>query len=321
MTSTIAYSQSSMQSALDNVLECERALQQTASYARQYCSLDGAFGLLMQPLQPIHNAARDAVMKNLQTLGETLQQTARSVQDGMTDMRGCEDDLVRRIKALEDEVAALKAGSGGTGGGAPVGGGGGGVSGGGGGGMSGGGGGGVSGGGGGGAPVPAPVAQPEVPKPEVKPDPVPKPELEDDHGKDRDHDDHGKHHHGEHCQCGCGDHRDPKDTETQPGCPRGCADCAAGKTHLPEWIREHLVRDGVPESEIEELARRWGEREPLVAEHESSIGYEPISESDGSQVRPQHPDPRAGSVFSIDAVLGRVYGDRMSPADVKEMAR
>ncbi|GAA1327502.1 hypothetical protein ACFSWE_15365 [Leucobacter albus] len=158
MSSKINYDSPVMENAAAGVAECAKAAREIGRYAQQHCSLDGAFGVLLQPLQPIHNAARDAVMDNLTALSEALYATGMSVLAARDDMAEVEEAAKEVCKALEAEMdGPVNTG----GGGGDFGGGG-------------GGGGGDFGGGG-----PAPVAEPPVSEPPVTPPVAVEPEIED----------------------------------------------------------------------------------------------------------------------------------------------
>ena len=165
MTGKQTHDPSTLNTASQNVMECVRGAQQIAQYAGAHCSLEGAFGFLLQPLQPIHNRARDAVMDNLYGLGDALVSVSQGILETLASVSALEDE----IRCHCDELAGGIGDGGGFGGGA-------------GGGVGGGSGGGGPSGGGGGMPVaPPPAPAPETPEtpeapapvtPEVGPDPT-----------------------------------------------------------------------------------------------------------------------------------------------------
>lgn len=258
MSDLKTYDKETMLNAAQNILACEQALRKITAYAREYCTLEGAFGLLMQPLQPIHNGARDAVMDNLEALGDTLTVTAQSVLDSYADAAELEKDIERRCKKWEKEIDGGTSTEnqphdhGNSGG-------------------SNSGGGSNNGGSGGGTPPPPPVTPPPVAPPLP---PVDEPELQDKDKEDECEEDERCHNpdcYDPRCKGECESRKDkehgaeigrpghpvgcrctlcdvhPKGCQcelclaetVQDGCPPSCIDCRSGKPHLPDWYIGH----------------------------------------------------------------------------------
>lgn len=287
MNGKITCDPATMNGAIANIAECQDALRKVSEYASQHCSLDGAFGLLLQPLQPIHNGARDKVMDNLNTLADTLAQTSESVGKALEQCEQLEDEISR---CCDNYTQQLDAGCSSPGGG------------------GGGGGGGASSG----APQPAPEA-PALPGPATIPGPgtdgqpaggnaspgEDEPDGNDETcdaenpgagtpGEEGITDDHATHG-GE--DAGGGDGID-SGADPGAGLPQWVIDCAFPPGHQPTA------------AEIEALREQWSNRDPLKIEIRldvnATIGF---GDSAAQQLRP------INVALDLDAVIAAGRSD------------
>jgi hypothetical protein len=95
--------------SLQSAYEQEHAVAtQAGTYLHANCSLDGAFGTILQLVHPLYNQGRDKGYQALESAGAALAQIGTQVGNALADATTREDSVVQSITVLQQQVADLQ---------------------------------------------------------------------------------------------------------------------------------------------------------------------------------------------------------------------
>ncbi|MFZ4841593.1 hypothetical protein [Mycetocola saprophilus] len=91
-----------------------RALEANYGYLQKHCRLDGAFGVLMLPMQQYHNQARDLILKNFESLKKVAVASQDGLRQALNDYSEHERQVVDGVNKLGYEINGDFSGNSGT---------------------------------------------------------------------------------------------------------------------------------------------------------------------------------------------------------------